>query len=161
MKIYRNSLNLFDGVLIDKIFAAADFSINENVSGNVYKSIKVFLTPGTYTILFSQDVNIVREIKDDDYTQPAISDIDTHTFTTTTSNYYGVSFRSAESAQTYWDNSPIMISLGNTALPYEPYNVVDWYGYKYKLRASGAWSELDDKKAPWTTAKTKRKKKSV
>lgn len=164
MKIYRNSLNLFDGVLIDKIFADAEFNINESVSGNVYKSIKILLTPGTYTISFTQNINIVREIIDNVYTQPVLSNVNTHTITTTTENYYGLSFRSAESSTTYWDNSPIMINSGGSALPYEPYNIVDWYGYKYKLRASGAWSELDDKKAPWevtSNAKVLRRKRTT
>lgn len=31
-------------------------------------------------------------------------------------------------------------------IPYEPYNVVDWYGYTYKLRASGAWTAGAEKK---------------
>lgn len=39
-----------------------------------------------------------------------------------------------------------MITKGDTVQDFEPYNVVDWYGYTYKLRASGAWTAGAEKK---------------
>lgn len=39
--------------------------------------------------------------------------------------------------QTLWN---LMLNLGNTALTYEPYNVVDWYTNNGHGYSSGAWS---------------------
>ena len=46
-----------------------------------------------------------------------------------------------------------MLVLGDTEKSFEPYNVKDWYGYIYKLRASGAWTAGTEKKrsgGAWT-----------
>ena len=46
-----------------------------------------------------------------------------------------------------------MLVLGDTEKSFEPYNVKDWYGYTYKLRASGAWTAGTEKKrsgGAWT-----------
>ena len=170
MKIFRNSLNLFDkendptltlycgdeniirtAASIRSTYISCDPNTTYTISKIVSARFKVACTetePAANIVYF-------------DLQSTAESSI---TITTGNTAHYIIIEYYTSTYDTYTESEirdTIMINAGSAALPFEPYNVVDWYGYKYKLRASGAWSELDDKKAPWTTAKTKRKKKSV
>lgn len=137
--IYRNSENLFDSILIGGIFQDNNFNISGSTT--VYKSIKIYLTAGSYTFSWGNNVNVVRLVIDGSYSQPAVTDVNTYTITLTTDGYVGISFRDTTSESTEWDDTtPIMLNVGSTAIPYEPYNIVDWYinhGHGY---SSGAWS---------------------
>ena len=168
MKIYRNSLNLFDKTNATLYNA---YLTNERwASSEDSRSVKIpCLGNTTYTISVSDPLPIFRvAISDNENLQVgdiitpktiSTSNIKEYSFTTNADSVW-IIFQGSTALLSDWFNS-FMLNAGSSALPYEPYNVVDWYDYKYKLRASGAWSELDDKKAPWTTAKTRRKRKSV
>lgn len=123
---YHVSRNLFDGTLLGGYFTNADF--NRAGDESVYKSIKVFLPAGTYTFSWGKNVNVVRLIIDGNYSQPVYTDVSSHTITSTTDGYVGISFRDTTSSSTVWDEStPIMLNEGSTALPYEPYSSEVWH----------------------------------
>lgn len=136
-RIYRNSLNLFDGDLIDGYFS--DITFRTSTPGSVFKSIRTHLENGTYTFSFTHPVRIVRLIIDNTYTENLAENVTEYTITVSNDVYdVGISFRD-EITGTLWDDSPIMLNAGSIALTYEPYNVVDWYtntGHDYNL---GAW----------------------
>lgn len=137
-KIYRNSLNLFDGTLLGGNYTNANFDLSGNAY--VYKSIKVLLPAGIYTFSWGKNVNVVRLIIDGNYSQPVSTNVSAYTITSTTDGFIGISFRDTTSAETIWDISiPIMLNSGATSLPYEPYNVVDWYTNTGHGYTSGAW----------------------
>lgn len=114
--------NLFDGALLSGFYKNASFDLDTS-GGTVYKSIKVYLVAGTYTVSFEHNVNIVRQILDGIYSENIGSNIDSYTFTTTTDTYFGISFRLSQSSSTSWDNSNIMLNTGSQPLPYEPYGI--------------------------------------
>ena len=110
--------NLFDGELLNGYFNN-DISTIVGDDNAVYKSIKIKLTKGTYTLSFDKPICIIREIKDGTYAQKN----ETHsayTFTVNTDGYYGVSFRDAV-GMVEWTHTQAMIEEGSTTTPYEPY----------------------------------------
>jgi hypothetical protein len=119
-KIYHYSNNLFDGVLLAGVWDTADS--RTSTDSNAYKSFKLNLPAGTYTISFAVAVNIVRLIIDGALMENIENDITSYTVTTTTDNEVGFSFRITGTPHTPWDNSNIMLNSGSTALPYEPYD---------------------------------------
>lgn len=119
-KRFHESKNLFDGALLSGFYKNASFDLDTS-AGTVYKSIKVYLVAGTYTVSFEHNVNIVRQILDSIYSENIGSNIESYTFTTTTDTYFGISFRLSQSSSTSWDNSNIMLNTGSQPLPYEPY----------------------------------------
>ena len=165
MKIYRNSLNIYDTSQ-----TAWEAAIKDD-SGTPTDSTTSHYTTNYTEVQPNTTYYIVGSIGTSEYLHRIyFYDSDKNwisrstalypnqrTFTTpATCNYIQLQVYINITSTADW-----MIYPGTAERPFEPYNVVDWYGYKYKLRASGAWSELDDKKAPWTIAKTRRKKKSV
>lgn len=144
-KIYRNSLNLFDktNTSIADGYAADNYLKDDGTYGsNASYDTSIFIpleTSTTYTLSFSDSMTVYapslclyvgkstlsRGIKYDG--QHSI------TFTTSaTETYVRLSIQ-----KTYVDS--YMLNEGNTALPYEPYNVVDWYINNGHKRTSGAW----------------------
>lgn len=159
MKMYRNSLNLFDVSKIDPDNGYVEEKYL-NTSGAEYSPSTAATACITEYIAVSANTTYTQ---DDFYTgssgTPAIGFYDntktfisavsvrnTPTFTTPTSCAYIRISRTTTSTTS-------MLNLGDTAIPFEPYNVVDWYGYTYKLRASGAWTAGAEKKrsgGAWT-----------
>jgi hypothetical protein len=90
-------------------------------SSEAFRSFKIFLPAGTYTLSFEINVNIVRLIADGTLTQNAGNNLAEYTVTTQTDGDIGFSFRLTGTTQVPWDNSDIMLNEGSTALPYEPY----------------------------------------
>lgn len=121
--------NLFDGELLcgywDSITTIA------NTSSPVYRSFKLLLPAGTYTFSVTTEIKIVRIIVDGVLIQNVGDNITSYTVTSTTDNYIGFSFRITGATQTPWDDSPIMLNPGSTALPYEP------YGYRVLVTIEG------------------------
>ena len=108
--------NLFDGELIDGYYdASLDKLIGDKT---VYRSIKVYLKRGTYTLSFDQSVRLVREIKDGVYYH-AGNDYLNYTFTTETDGLYGLSFRKTD--HTTFDLVNIQLEANSTATSYEPF----------------------------------------
>ena len=116
--IVRKTANLFDGVLLD---GYTDENYEQVGNLTVYKTIKIMLSAGMYTVSYENPVNIIRYIHDNLYEYNQGNNITEFTFTTTTPNYVYLGFRLSASSTTPWDNSNIMLNTGSIALPYEPY----------------------------------------
>lgn len=151
MKMYRNSLNMFDVSKIDPDNGYVEEKYL-NTSGAEYSPSTAATACITEYIAVSANTTYTQ---DDFYTgssgTPAIGFYDstktfisavsvrnTPTFTTPTSCAYIRISRTTTSTTS-------MLNLGDTAIPFEPYNVVDWYKYKYNLRVNGAWTPTSDK----------------
>lgn len=117
--------NLFDGILVGGYYTDANFNVNTSTP-NVYKSLKVYLQAGNYTISCSNAVTIVRELINGSYATAQESG-DSFTFTVNTGSYVGLSMRMTGDITTEWDDTTkIMLNTGDSALPFEPwgYNVI-------------------------------------
>lgn len=120
--------NLFNGDLQKGYWInATDLG---QTSSEAFRSFKIFLPAGTYTLSFEINVNIVRLIADGTLTQNVGNNLAEYTVTTQTDGDIGFSFRLTGTTQVPWDNSDIMLNEGSTALPYEP------YGYKVPVMVS-------------------------
>lgn len=147
-RIYRNSLNLYDinnvnfynAYLTSTIWLLADDSrsIRIPVEGNTTYTLSVSEALAIFRISASSNPNLeptavgvsAREII-------RSANINTYTFTTNPNDSI-IIFQGSFSTFETWKNL-IMLTTGSAFLPYEPYNVVDWYtntGYDY---SSGAW----------------------
>ena len=110
--------NLFNGDLQKGYWSnATDLA---QTSSEAFRSFKIFLPAGTYTLSFEINVNIVRLIADGTLTQNVGNNLTEYTVTTQTDGDIGFSFRLTGTTQVPWDNSDIMLNEGSTALPYEP-----------------------------------------
>lgn len=147
-KIYRNSLNIYDkdnvnfynAYLTSTIWLLADDSrsVKIPIDGNTTYTLSTIDPLAVFRISASSNPNleptaagvIAREIV-------RSSNINSYTFTTNANDSI-IIFQGSFSTFETWKNQ-LMLNLGSTALPYEPYNVVDWYtnhGHDY---SSGAW----------------------
>lgn len=181
MKIYRNSKNFFRAsttatngtvLFITQTENSSELILNKEVSQDPTSTnvdVNFSLAAGNYTIKIL-GLNELSEIFDRAFVRNSDSEIIVQDIYNNTPKTFTLSEDTnvsrfvivADSTSVYTNQTvTVMINSGSSAIPYEPYNVVDWYGYKYKLRASGAWSELDDKKAPWEVTSNAKKKKSV
>ena len=109
--------NLVDqSSLLVGFYNGSDFGIDDLP---LYRSIKIYLSAGTYTLQSAVELQIVRTVIDGEYSVVGILGT-TYTFTTTTAGYVGISFRRLDS--TNWvDGTNLMLNYGSSALPYEPY----------------------------------------
>ena len=124
-KKYHVSRNLFDGTLLNGYFKNNTFELGG--SGTIYKSIKVYLTAGTYTISTSNQIRVIRTIFDDVWSTQNIPDASPYNFSIATDGYIGISIQATQN-DTPWDSSTtIMLNEGSTALPYEPYSSEVWH----------------------------------
>lgn len=119
--VWVHGKNLFNGELFNGLFTNNEFELSLTNS-NVWKSIKIFLKAGTYTISFGLETNIVRVIIDNAWGIVGVQASPSHTFTTKTDGYVGCSFRDSTSSETAWvDATPIQIETGETATEYTAY----------------------------------------
>lgn len=110
--------NLFDGELQNGYWNnVTDLA---QATSDVFKSFKVYLPAGTYTVSFKTNINIVRLIADGVLTQNIGNNMTSYTVTTQQDGDVGFSFR-ITGTQVPWDNSDIMFNAGSNALLYEPY----------------------------------------
>ena len=121
--------NLFNGELQNGYWSTLETLAQ--TSSAVFRSFKIFLPAGTYTITFATNVNIVRLIADGAITQNIGNNLTEYTFTTQTNDDVGFSFRITGTSQVPWDNSDIMLNIGSVAIPYEP------YGYRVPVAIEG------------------------
>lgn len=120
--------NLFDGELLPGFWDST--TTITNTSSTAFRSFKLLLPAGTYTFSVTTEINMVRLIVDGALIQNVGNNITSYTVTSTTDGYIGFSFRITGTTQTPWDDSPIMLNSGSTALPYEP------YGYRVPVMVS-------------------------
>lgn len=120
IEVLSTGKNLFDGNILGGYIGSSDFKLYDD--NGVYKSIKIYLKKGTYTLSSTKPVNIIRLVKDGVY-EP-ISDkfnIKTHTVTLNTDCYFGVSMRDSTSVNTIWEGIDIQIERSLTNSPHEPH----------------------------------------
>ena len=130
-KKYHASRNLFDGTLLNGYFKNNTFELGG--SGTIYKSIKVYLTAGTYTISTSNQIRVIRTIFDDVWSTQNIPDASPYNFSVATDGYIGISIQATQN-DTPWDSSTtIMLNSGSTPLPYEPYSSEVWHDTPYYI----------------------------
>ena len=114
--------NLFDGQLIDGYYTDNTLSSITGAFG-IYQSCKISLPAGTYTIVFTEAVRIVRYIEfEGTYlaNPEGNKDVASYTFTLHGNNTVSLAFRNA--SNTMWDGTiKIQIVEGSESLPYEPY----------------------------------------
>lgn len=121
--------NLFNGELQNGYWNTLETLAQ--TSSAAFRSFKLFLPAGTYTITFATNVNIVRLIADGAVTQNIGNNLTEYTFTTQTNDDVGFSFRITGTSPVPWDNSDIMLNIGSVAIPYEP------YGYRVPVAIEG------------------------
>lgn len=121
--------NLFNGELQNGYWNTLETLAQ--TSSAAFRSFKIFLPAGTYTITFATNVNIVRLIADGAITQNIGNNLTEYTFTTQTNDDVGFSFRITGTSPVPWDNSDIMLNIGSVAIPYEP------YGYRVPVTIEG------------------------
>lgn len=121
--------NLFNGELQNGYWNTLETLAQ--TSSAAFRSFKIFLPAGTYTITFVTNVNIVRLIADGAITQNIGNNLTEYTFTTQTNDDVGFSFRITGTSQVPWDNSDIMLNISSVAIPYEP------YGYRVPVTIEG------------------------
>ncbi len=113
--------NLFNGELFGGYFNDNAFDLLV-ANQSVFKSIKMFLKAGIYTISFGLNTNIVRRIIDNVYYGNGPSNTLSYTFETTQDGYVGFSFRDTRGSSVEWlDTTPIQIEKGNVATEFEPF----------------------------------------
>lgn len=113
--------NLFNGELLGGHYNNEEFAILL-ASPTVFKSLKLFLKAGVYTISFGTKVNIVRRIIDNVYHGDGKTGTLSYTFETTQDGYVGFSFRDTRGASVDWlDTTPIQIEKGASATDFEEF----------------------------------------
>lgn len=113
--------NLFNGELLGGHYNNEEFGILL-ASPTVFKSIKLFLKAGAYTISFGTKVNIIRRIIDNVYYGDGKTGTLSYTFETTQDGYVGFSFRDSRGSSVEWlETTPIQIEKGNTATEFVPF----------------------------------------
>lgn len=131
-KIYRNSLNLFDEIYPDITTTVqflplnvgdGSFTLSSNAPRYQGGAILFFLA-GNVSSGLSTDTNGVY-----DGVERTVTSID---------GYVTIAYliRGSVTPTDY----ETMLNVGNIALPYEPYNVVDWYANNGHGYSSGAWN---------------------
>lgn len=103
--LYNRTDNLFDGILLDGYYTNNTLTTLTSSTG-VYKSLKVNLPAGTYTVVYSEPVLIIRyiELNGDYVANPAgKSPVESYTFTLNNNSTISLGFRN--STNTQWDDS--------------------------------------------------------
>ena len=118
VKVSKYGSNLFDETLTSGLYENKNFDTTITESTK-FKSIKIHLPVGTYTLASSVSLMLVREVVDGVYGN--IGKLgNTYTFSVTVDGDVGFSFRRSDEAD--WDDSDnVWINEGTTATDYEPY----------------------------------------
>ena len=130
--------NLFDGILLDGYYTDNTLTTLTSSTG-IYKSLKVNLPAGTYTVVYSEAVLIIRyiELNGDYMTNPAgKSTVESYTFTLNSNSTISLGFRN--STNTQWDDSIKIQVVTGSIVPskYEP------YGYKVPVLCGGTTTNI-------------------
>ena len=130
--------NLFDGILLDGYYTNNTLTTLTSSTG-IYKSLRVNLPAGTYTVVYSEAVLIIRyiELNGDYMTNPAgKSTVESYTFTLNSNSTISLGFRN--STNTQWDDSIKIQVVTGSIVPskYEP------YGYKVPVLCGGTTTNI-------------------
>lgn len=112
--------NLFNGSLIGGYFNNNEFEILA-ATPKVFKSVKLFLKAGVYTISFGTAVNIVRRIIDNVYYGSGQANLTSYTFEATQDGYVGFSFRDTVQGTEWLEETPIQIEKSASATEFVPF----------------------------------------
>lgn len=143
-KIYRNSLNIFNSEIVQGGIATNGDMLSSQLR---VRSLQPIANNQTYTITTNKRIRLLFafnnttpvELLADYGTIPP----STHTFTMPAgTNILGIALCNPDPTTEIHpdDNIQVMLNIGSIALPYEPYNVVDWYTNNGHGYSSGAWS---------------------
>lgn len=153
-RIYRNSLNEYYGSITNNKYIDGD----GNEQNGIYPTysisyIKIDVSENeTYSYSFINNLAGIRAHRrinafdsDGQFIAPIVDiypletdNYNSANFTTPINcSYITINFVNQEKNN---GDTEQMLNLGSTALPYEPYNVVDWYTNNGHGYTSGAWS---------------------
>ena len=105
--------------LVNGYYSNANFDMGS--TSNTYRSFKVWLTAGTYTISSSVSLAIERGIVDGVLSANVASAVTSYTFTANTTGYVGFSVRKYGSFDAWDDNNTLQLEAGSSATAYSPY----------------------------------------
>lgn len=152
--IYRKSYNIFDGTTYNagisstppcnypaatggnrtSIFIEVEPSTTYTVSlGNVVDRITIV---GYYSVFNPEDYTIENPKSADEIIMSLVANVQEYTFTTGSQTVFVGILCGLNTLAT-----DIMVNIGNTALPYEPYDTTPkWYAAADHKYTSGAWT---------------------
>lgn len=143
-RIYRNSLNIFNSEIVQGGISTNGELITSSLR---VRSVQPIEAEHEYTIATNKRIRLLFAFSD---TTPIklLADYGAIPPSTTTftmpenTNILGIALCNANPATEIQpdDDIQIMLNTGSIALPYEPYNVVDWYTNTGHGYSSGAWS---------------------
>ena len=136
MKMYRNSANMFD-----KSQEATEIYVTPDATR--YGYVIPLSINNTYTLSNGSSIVFCKIRTGDNYGIAA----DTTSPRTYSINNPNSSLLIYSSNISAFENVNLMLNIGENALPYEPYNVIDWYTTGYSKCTNNAWSAaIADKK---------------
>nr|DAT96423.1 MAG TPA: hypothetical protein [Bacteriophage sp.] len=137
MGVKVKSKNMFEGTLNSGIYENENFKISI-ADSTKFKSMKIYLSVGTYTLASSVSLMLVREVIDGVYGSIAKSG-NTYTFSVTVDGDVGFSFRRSDDAD--WDDSDnVWLNEGSTAAEYTPY-IPDLTAVKVSRYGKNLWDK--------------------
>ena len=143
-KIYRNSLNIFNSEIVQGGIATNGDLLPSQLRVRSFQPIQ---SEQEYTISTNKRIRLLMAYNDTTAVQLladySVIPSPTSTFTMPAgTNILGIAFCNADPTTEInpEDNLQIMLNTGSIALPFEPYNVVDWYTNHGHGYSSGAWS---------------------
>lgn len=150
-KIYRNSVNLYSSAIEQGTLSSINNGFPSESSSRIRSANFINLEAGTYTFKCSSTIPTKTFIFI--YAYPVVDFIERipevwadipFTFTLSERRNIKIVVASdpptSEIPLTPEMVSELMLNSGSIALPYEPYNVVDWYTNNGNTYSSGAWS---------------------
>ena len=129
---------MFEGNLVNGYYTNNTLTTLTSTNG-IYKSLKITLPAGTYTVVYSEAVLIIRyvELNGDYMANPAgKSAVESYTFTLNNNSTISLGFRN--STNTQWDDSIKIQVVTGSIVPskYEP------YGYKVPVVCGGTTTNI-------------------
>lgn len=120
LSVVRIGKNILNSADIVKGYYDYVTMLIESAGSEVYRGVKLYVAPGTYTISFSKSASVVRLIADGVINYNPATNVKTYTFTVTATGYIAISWRDPNSAN--WDDTAqVQLEIGSTATTYEPY----------------------------------------
>lgn len=155
-KIYRNSLNIFDknSMKYNAYIAASNGLVSSSQNPTTLSAFIPIDSSTQYTIscisktfrygFTADEIITIGSTMLPSYNILDYQTLAFHAVSVTTPDYakwivFNYSLQQAE-GDTDIVTDTVMVNLGDTALPPEPYNVVDWYTNRGHGYSSGAWS---------------------
>ena len=117
--ITRVGSNFFDGVLETGLYANTNLNLESNYSN--YRSFKAKLPKGKYSLCFSNNVCIVKNKVNDEFSGTQILDVSAYGFTVNAYSEVAFSFRGTTSDAPWDENTKVWIARGTESSQYSAY----------------------------------------